>query len=147
LYVDYIIVDAETIETNAPSTYGTAVKIGDSWCQAGYDFEYEILACAGYFEYINNCGNGGNKVDEQQIPTFTLYPNPATDVVHINIELDNVAHNGMIEVYDMNGKYLYVQEITANEMTVPVHRLPEGMYLLKLRLNDGTQAVQRFVKL
>jgi len=146
--VDYIIVDTETIETNAPSTYGTAVRIGDSWCQSGYDFEIEILACNGYFEYINNCGsNQADKLDEQQIPTFTLYPNPATDVVNINIELNNVAHNGMIEVYDMNGKYLYVEEITANEMTVPIQRLPQGMYVLRLRMNDGTQAVKRFVKL
>jgi len=51
LYVDYVTVGTQTIETNAPSTYGTAVRIGDQWCQAGYDFEPEILACAGYFEY------------------------------------------------------------------------------------------------
>jgi|GEM_PF-2528189 len=146
LYVDYITVGAETIETNAPSTYGTAVRIGDSWCASGYNFETEHLLCNGYFEYINNCG-AANKVEEEEITTFTLYPNPATNFIHIDINIENVEHNGKIVLYDMNGQYLYEQEIISKEMTVPTHDLPAGMYLIRLNTNDGTQAVKRFVKL
>ncbi len=53
LNVDYIIVDGNTIETNAPETYGKGVKLTDvaGYCNEGTDFTNEKLYCIGYFEY------------------------------------------------------------------------------------------------
>ncbi len=70
-----------------------------------------------------------------------VYPNPATDVLYIDLADDNTQ---TISVVDMKGSVVYTQNVSAKHIEVNTSSLPAGVYVLRL---DGAQkASMRFVK-
>jgi hypothetical protein len=66
-----------------------------------------------------------------------LYPNPATDIVHLDLVLQNNEANASIEIYSMLGKKvasLYDGQLSegTHELTFNVARYNTGLYFLKL---------------
>jgi hypothetical protein len=62
------------------------------------------------------------------------YPNPGKDVLNIRTELQNAR----VEVYDMNGRMVYRQEITENVTAINTTDWSEGTYVWKL-MADGKE--------
>lgn len=78
-------------------------------------------------------------VNPNEKPLFTLFPNPATDLLH-------VAHNAndvLYKIYSIDGKL--VQTGNLNNEAISVTILQNGIYLLEL-IADGTTQVQKFIK-
>ncbi|MBE7174333.1 MAG: T9SS type A sorting domain-containing protein [Williamsia sp.] len=71
----------------------------------------------------------------------SIYPNPATSVVHINIRNAALLNTGA-GIYDANGRLLKTVLITTSQQTITVQSLAKGVYTL--RFANGT--VQRFIK-
>lgn len=82
---------------------------------------------------------GGIGFEEEETSPIIMYPNPATDILYINLgenswNMDKTA----ITIMDMAGKYVLVQNVTANANIVSVNlptNLANGMYIV--RLTDG----------
>src|SRR5690606_13909687 len=75
---------------------------------------------------------------------FNLYPNPATNMVHIT-NTENMLVN-QIEVYDTTGKLINTQNYNnETEIQLNVEHLASGTYMLHLQTNEGT-AVKKLVK-
>ena len=75
-------------------------------------------------------------IEEQMLKeNFAVYPNPVVDV--INISFPQEIDVATITIYDVLGKKILQQEITALKNRVDVTRLPQGMYIANIQ-GEGT---------
>ncbi len=87
--------------------------------------------------------SSGVGVEDFQCGQTAIYPNPASDILHVNFE--DVVEQGTALVYDMVGHLLYTQKIDqANSLEIPVSQLSAGVYLLSLE-SQGASKRQKFV--
>jgi CubicO group peptidase (beta-lactamase class C family) len=78
--------------------------------------------------------------DNQQ---FSVYPNPAKDV--LNLTFKSIPSDFTGQILDINGRIL---KMFKNEKTIPIHDLPNGFYALKVVYTEGSlSAVKTFVKM
>lgn len=75
---------------------------------------------------------------------FSLYPNPATNLVTIT-NYDNIIVN-QIQIFDVTGKLVNVQNFkNESEIQLNVENFTKGSYLLYLYFNEG-MAVKKMIK-
>jgi hypothetical protein len=82
-------------------------------------------------------------VEEIGNEKIEIYPVPAQDYLNVKFP-ENVS--GSLSIVDLNGKQLFVQEISGSESKINVSKYPKGVYLLKMDLNIGYKKV-KFIKL
>lgn len=106
---------------------------------------------------INECGQsqptsmqvtystGINDVDGYSV---TVYPNPTTDMVNVQLTMNNEQlFGGEIQLLDMYGKLLNRWEMNGNDMQLDLSSYAAGVYMLKLRNNqNSTESVVKVVK-
>ncbi len=83
------------------------------------------------------------------IYAVNIFPNPASDEININMELDDVqTDEGTISVLDING-HIIQQKIfnpmTQQTMEIDVSSLPTGMYMIQIQINDHS-TIRKLVK-
>jgi hypothetical protein len=95
-------------------------------------------------DYIVNLTSGVG-VDENPLAIVQVYPNPARDVLYVDVkDLEDIKS---IEVLDMNGKQILVQnKIEAGVNALAIEHLDAGMYQVRVTQN-GYQSTQRLIKL
>lgn len=73
-----------------------------------------------------------------------VYPNPASS--HVTIAFSNPANAPhTLMVFDTRGQKVYeATDITAEEITIPVRHLPEGLYFFRLQKPSGIAGTGRF---
>jgi hypothetical protein len=71
------------------------------------------------------------------------YPNPASD--RVNLAFDNAVINGTIELLDLNGKVLRAQAANGYAFYLDRGALAAGVYVVKLRDNEGNVVALRKV--
>ncbi len=71
-----------------------------------------------------------------------IYPNPASEVVHIRFE---EASNKTLEIIDIQGRIVYSQKTQDLQINVPVAHLPAQMYLIKIQDSNLVQTA-KFLK-
>ena len=60
-----------------------------------------------------------------------LYPNPATDLIHIKLTDITLNSKLLISIMDINGKLIFQKEMnSSNEISLPVNQLRKGNYQL-----------------
>lgn len=90
--------------------------------------EHLASACASYNFVNDDCATMGTNENENVF--FKIYPNPATDVVH----LQSPQSIQQITVFDANGRQL-LQAKNANAINIA--NLQQGMYLMQLKTANG----------
>jgi len=76
-----------------------------------------------------------------------IYPNPAEDILTINIHQPATSSNAEIEIYDMNGKLLYSNNsIESSLINIDVSSFANGVYIIKYK-NAATTFQEKFMKL
>lgn len=68
--------------------------------------------------------------DSINIEKFSLYPNPATALVHIGIPENLVGSN--LTVQDINGRITFQSSITINNLHLDISSYPSGVYIIKM---------------
>ena len=77
--------------------------------------------------------------------TLTVYPNPTQGT--LNVSLPSISgNNGMLQVYQIDGRLLMQQSVSAEQTTLDVSTLPSGSYLLIYQDNDLLQT-KRFTRI
>jgi hypothetical protein len=97
----------------------------------------KVYANSQVSEYLDNSLAGER--------TLTIYPNPATDLVFIEIP-DDVSGNGRICIYDILGKPLLSRNIDNSIMKIDVSTFPTGLYkvvITGINTFTGTLVVNR----
>ncbi|MBV6461827.1 MAG: hypothetical protein HJHJAOHD_01961 [Flavobacteriales bacterium] len=93
---------------------------------------------------IANCSVGM----EEEMPNefvFTLYPNPAQDVLHIETTYNK--EQTILYIYDITGKEIRQTSIESNYQQVDISTLPPGIYLCRLLQNGNILARDKLIKL
>lgn len=72
--------------------------------------------------------------------SFTVYPNPATDIINIESEDELVKS---IEINDVNGRLIPLNSI--NNQTIDISSLASGTYFVKIKSDKGVE-VHKVVK-
>ncbi len=76
-----------------------------------------------------------------------IYPNPAEDVLTINIHQPGTSSNAAVEIYDMSGKLLYDNiNIESNLINIDVSNFANGVYIIRYK-NAATTFQEKFMKL
>ncbi len=82
---------------------------------------------------------------EEEAPvndTLTIFPNPTSGVMYIN---STVKVNAYI-MYDVLGKQLSDKSNTLDGNKLDISKLPDGVYLLKLILDNNSSVVREIIK-
>ena len=82
----------------------------------------------------NTCTYPYDAVEENKDSEISIYPNPGNNTLNICTTLQNAC----VEVYDMNGRLVYSQEITENTTAINAKNWSDGIYLWKV-ISDGKE--------
>jgi hypothetical protein len=78
-----------------------------------------------------------------------VYPNPATDVLHVRLDNITIKEKVSMALYNMQGQEVYVKEDKANtgyfSKEIDMRNLPKGVYFLKIS-GDTKQFINKVVK-
>ena len=79
--------------------------------------------------------------------TFSLYPNPATDVIRIAVD-NSTGLNAQVQILNTQSQVLISKQINGatQPATVNVSSLAAGVYFLRIITADGVVTVQKFTK-
>ena len=93
----------------------------------------------------------GTSIAEAELPELNMYPNPATDVLHI--EMVYMSHQiSDIRIIDMLGRqFPLIKGVSRNEtgdsiIEFNISNLPTGIYILTIQFDEGRSVSRKFVK-
>ena len=86
---------------------------------------------------INDCPIVSS-TDEKEKPEFAVYPNPTTEVLHLQLA-DGL--NGSFQLLNTAGQVLLEDSLNGQEI-VNVHQLPRGIYFIKVQINGAVYQEQ-----
>jgi hypothetical protein len=96
-------------------------------------------SCSATSSAINVTGVGIKDINTANV-SFSLYPNPANDVLNIRCDEKLVS----AEISDILGKA--VKTLSGDVRQMNIAEIASGVYTIKLKTNDGKIAVKKFTK-
>mgnify|MGYP002621673326 CR=1 FL=1 len=87
-----------------------------------------------------SCAACVSSVEENQLASLTIFPNPSSGIVHIQGALD--ATNYTILVMDLNGRVVFeTSHVASGQMneTITLNNLDAGMYSMQIITNAGSR--------
>jgi hypothetical protein len=94
---------------------------------------------------MQNCGVG---LEENKESNLSLYPNPVTDQLFINLSSIS-AGIYQLEILNLQGQNIQTTDIHVAEnkcIKINTQALPSGVYLLRLKQEDGVLFNQKLIK-
>jgi hypothetical protein len=86
-----------------------------------------------------------NNDEDVSLPQLNLYPNPATDVLHLDLK----GFEGRVntQVFDLTGKLMQAQ-ITeeGSQSQLDIQSLSQGLYILRITDEGGKTATAKWIK-
>jgi hypothetical protein len=76
------------------------------------------------------CYQSFYSVEKEQVNPITIYPNPASNDLHIKIDDENFADN-KLRIIDQIGHVVYSSSIKSDNEKIPVSHLSSGVYILQ----------------
>ena len=122
-------------------------------CEREYCINIQVMCI------IGQNGDPIGKVPTKAELMLELYPNPVIDLIYLEIPTykgrmaNNDAKVKHVEVFHINGKKMnlnYKQvnaRLASDKMSLDVSSLPLGTYLVKITLDDGNIATEKFIKI
>ena len=92
-------------------------------------------------DYVKLIGKTLVSVNENNVQTVSLYPNPVNE--QVSFVLDNDAQ---VSVFDMTGRKVSEMNASAGNAQLNVSELESGVYFVNFRYANGSTAVSKFVK-
>ncbi len=100
--------------------------------------------------YVDNLSFDGLITSAQSIANdadrFTVFPNPATSVLHINMPFAS-KESLELKIYDINGRLIYNSEIApgSSAAVVPLDAFAEGAYFIRITAGNEPVFEQQFM--
>ena len=82
-------------------------------------------------------------IPENKLLSFEMYPNPASDV--LTIQLPTGTEKAEVSVFDYTGRLVSSKTISSNNSTLDVQNISKGIYIIRVATNSKI-GVQRFIK-
>ncbi|KAF0200729.1 MAG: hypothetical protein FD170_3258 [Bacteroidetes bacterium] len=117
----------------------------DAWTFVSYDLSayegqevYVAIQCVSNDRFVFMIDNVEitfvSATDKPETAKFSIYPNPATDV--LNITGDSKMEN--IRLVNLAGQTIYESNVNANEFRMETGSIPSGLYLLNITTEKGS---------
>lgn len=87
--------------------------------------------------YIIKLGDKGERVNRVYIEA---YPNPTTDIV--NILINKEFNNASIDIYNLNGQHLQMNNVKYRSTAVSLKDYPSGVYIFNIKYDDKSQSIK-----
>ena len=95
-------------------------------------------------EYQNSFNILGSPTSHENVLSgFTIYPNPVSDV--LNIDLEGGVNNAVADIYSIAGSKVLTQYLSDNSSRINVSGLPKGAYLVVIN-NNGKTIKEKIIK-
>jgi len=78
---------------------------------------------------------------DSEIGAFTVFPNPASDLIHIHGVTSEIKNT---LIYSVTGQLMNVTPL--NSETINISNLPPGIYFLEISTAEGNKQLQKFIK-
>ena len=101
-----------------------------------YDLNYTNYKCS-ITKFPAEAFVGIEEAHDNDLKVAIAYPNPGKNVLNIRTGLQNA----WVEVYDMNGRMVYGQEITENVTAINTSTWPAGSYVWRVMAGTSTGSV------
>ena len=118
-----------TIVVSPSVTYYYTVTGTLNGCSSSKQVVLVVESCVGIEEFIKN--------------RFLLYPNPVSKT--LTLDFKELVNEKNIEIYDEFGKLVWLQKTTEPMLLIPVNDFANGMYFIKILLDDKLITTQKFV--
>jgi hypothetical protein len=103
--------------------------------------EYQITKDTLYA--VNACSGQPLELKEiKRAVNISLYPNPSRDNLYVQCS----ERIQQLKVYDLNGRVLMQQTCQMPAWILPVRNLKNGIYVIRLEMENGEVASRQFVK-
>ena len=137
---DFSTGDYEWVES------GALIIEGDQLLPGQYHFAFvytstDQAAASWEIDWVKLIGKAMVSVNENNVQSVSLYPNPANE--QVSFVLDNDAQ---VSVFDMTGRKVNEVNATAGNTQLNVSELESGVYFVNFRYANGSMAVSKFVK-
>jgi hypothetical protein len=79
---------------------------------------------------------------------FSIYPNPTSDLLYINIPEHLVGHSAGIQCFDMAGRQVSSTKVDQlkTENTLDLNHLSQGLYLIKIETKNGIKTFKMQIR-
>jgi hypothetical protein len=74
----------------------------------------------------------------RSVSAFSAFPNPAADILNVNLQSFSRKENYCLSLYDCIGQLVYTTRDVKEKMHIDVKDFPEGIYLLQLQSENGS---------
>lgn len=108
-----------------------------------FDFDYfhgiaPAISSDGSLFFLDSAGKvfmfsvsyPGNRVNSDEEKSFNLYPNPAGDILNINVSEFSAEANA--EIYNVLGSLVATHKITGDALRIDISALPAGVYVARI---------------
>src|SRR5690606_21896744 len=75
-------------------------------------------------------------VTDNELVSFTYYPNPVTDNLFLSSQDDEIT---AIAMYDIQGREVLSENISGNDAVINMINFPTGIYFLKVNISGKSQ--------
>ena len=130
------------IETNIPSI-GT--YYGKRCLNINNGFISLVTASQTNSKIYISTNTGTNSLPDFSYNNITIYPNPATNNLCINLQQLKNLQNTTVSVFDMQGKLLLQQIITQQQTELNINHFAKGIYVVKVQ-NEKEIIQSKFIK-
>jgi len=98
-----------------------------------------------YKPFLNYCSNlvSVNNQTTEPVSSVTVYPNPATDIVTIDIH--STSQNNSYKLIDVVGNVIQQSTITNQKSTIDISSLAKGIYFMEINI-DGEKSTKKIIK-
>jgi|GEM_PF-1702307 len=119
----------------------------DQWFPANFNFNWQVRLS--YTVHVYDSTAVTSVEPEENDLSMLVYPNPASQILNLQLKLDKAAHV-VVEITDMQGRKLYsfdngILPAGGNIISVPVQSLADGNYFVSL-ITDNNRIVEKFMK-
>ena len=85
--------------------------------------------------YLGCIQFGWSSIVEGNVNPIRVYPNPAADNIHIEIDNEALLH-GTLRIIDPIGQVVLTRTLTSNKETISVKHLSAGIYIIHYNFNN-----------
>lgn len=82
-------------------------------------------------------------VNELQLESVKIYPNPVKDQLYINTQVSGIK---TVEVYDLVGKKVMSLSSSETIIAIDSHELTSGLYIVRIQAENSKPVIARFIK-
>ncbi len=120
---------------NLPNTYTyTGLTPGQTYYMRAFDHNNDDFGWVTF--YLEKTATQG--IEDYESLNFKYYPNPATDIIHINAQ-ENISN---VQILNLLGQEVRKISPNSQQTDIDIANLQKGMYILKVNTGEKTTTVK-----